>query len=295
MLSAYQAFCLKEAPFKQTAVDDYTAVNVFNDQEKGFILRYCRKVVNETNPLEIQGVWDPEDRWVVNRLPNRGNAFNEFQLILSGVNVRTGFLFLPKDLEELYSWIFEEDHVQVDAIHVYRVEDSSSDSQSIVTVFIQICSKAKLAKTIRKIISDTPLVIENKLVALHPSHYVNSITIAINGEPTIIIKPKEKWESILEICIILLVASFVILLCWIYRKALSKWYRRVTRMYRMKRRQVVFEEFDLPVNMYYDPKEIKNDTTYLSFETPYGDIHLVKPLVQSIPETKYDFIVAEEL
>ena len=293
MKSEIEAYCSKELPFKQTRVNEY-AIAVINTQtEKGFSTRFCKRTVNDTNPLLVTGEWQSEEKRIVMRKPNRGYVFNEFILILHGVNADTAFIDLPGDIEYLYTWIFEEEKVNVENIKVYRVEDSTYGSISTITLFVQIQSGQKLAKRVQKIIINTVLVIDHELVKQFPQRYSNTIEVLLNGNPVIIIRSKETWEIIVEVSIVIVTLSLVIALCLYYRKPIRKWYLRGITAYRERRRMVVFEEYNIPCNMYYEPTEIRNNTTLRSFETPYGEMYLVEPLIQKAKvEYAKDFVVA---
>lgn len=270
-------------------------MNIVSEIEKGYCIRYCNKRVNDTNPLIIYGIWSSEQKQIVKKVPNRGYAFVEFMLIFHGINVDVGYILTPEYLESLYEWIFEQEKLQRVEIQVYRIEDRSKPYDSTFNYFLQVKCHTKQANTIKNIISTTIPVVISELISLHPTVYPSTLDIILNGNPTIIIKPKELWEIILEISIWVVVISSICIILWIYRKEIKKWYNRVSNAYRMRRRQAVFEEFGLPINMYYNPKESELETTIASFETPYGDIHLVKPLIQPKQKEKCDFIIAEDL
>ena len=291
--SEIEAYCSKQPPFKQTRVNEFAMAMINTDIEKGFSTRLCKKVLNDTNPLVVKGEWESEEKRVVKKNPDRGYVFNEFVLILHGVNAETGVTDLPNDIETLYSWIFEEERVGVDGIKVFRVEDSAYGSESTITLFMQIQSEQKLAKRVQKIIMNTVLVVDHELVKQFPQRYSSTIEVLLNGEPNIIVRRKDKWEVIVEVVIGVGVLSIVTAVGWCYRRPIRRWYCRTTSEYRERRRQVVFDEYNIPYNMYYEPAEIKNKTTLRSFETPYGEMYLVEPLIQHT-SVEYDreFIVA---
>lgn len=276
-------------------MNDYAVVSINGGNEKGFAVRVCQKVVNETNPLVVAGEWDPATFFVVKKVPYRGFSFVEFVMIISNVNKEVSYLFTPLDLEEVYTWIFSEEKVEVFGISVYRISDGSSNYKSTFTYFIQVITKSKLSQKAKMAISNSPLVVESQLAKSHPERYSTSLDVILNGDPVIIVRPKDTWIIVLQICAISIIVLTIIVLVWIYRKPLRNGYKRVSNGYRMRRRKVVFDEYDLPYNMSYDPKEITSETTLLSFETPYGDIHLVKPLIQPVEKKNNGFIVAEEL
>ena len=115
----------------------------------------------------------------------------------------------------------------------------------------------------------------------------------LNGDPRIIVRHKAKWEIIVEVMIVVVVFIMLTAVGWYYRRPIRRWYCRATSAYRERRRQVVFEEYNIPYNMYYEPAEIKNKTTLRSFETPYGEMYLVEPLIQQTNvEYGREFIVA---
>lgn len=295
LFSYYQAYCEKDGSFKQTAVNDYALMSINDENEKGFGIRVCQKVVNETNPLVVTGEWDPANYFVVKKVPHRGYSFIEFVMIMSNVNKEVSYLFTPFDLEEVYTWIFSEEKVDVFGIRVYRISDGSSNYKSTFTFFVQVITKSKQSQKAKMAISNSPLVVASQLAKLYPEHYSTSLDIVLNGDPVIIDRPKDTWVIVLQICSISIIVLIIIVLLWIYRKALWNGYKRISNEYRMRRRKVVFDEYDLPYNMSYDPKEITSESTLLSFETPYGDIHLVQPLIHSVEKKYNGFIVAEEL
>ena len=53
----------------------------------------------------------------------------------------------------------------------------------------------------------------------------------------------------------------------------------VMEAYRVRRRRRVCEELGVPMNMTYLPKKNTANRDAISFETPYGYIHLVTPLI----------------
>lgn len=249
---------------------------------------------NDTNPLVVFGAWDKPINRVVKKIPNRGSVLIEAVLILRRINKDTGIVYTPFDLEEIYQWIFMMEKVDVTGVHVYRVEDNIHSSVSSVNLFLQITSKVRHANQIQKILMDTPVVVLSKLVELYPQRYTNTMLFSINGNPTVITRPKEKWEMIVEATAVLLTIGCFVIVFYIYRKALQKWYHKVSGSYRMKRRQVVCDEYSIPYNMWFNPKEVKNDTTVKSFDTAYGEIHLVDPLLHPSEETHDGFIVASQ-
>ena len=295
LLSQLKPFCIKDPPFKQTLADEYAIASVSSHEEKGYVIRYCYKMTNDTNPLDVFGKWDPPIRHTVSKIPNRGYAFNEFVLFISGMNVDTGILYSPYDLEEVYQWIFEMEKVDVKSIRVFRIEDGSSGSTARINVFIQVTSKVRVADQIQRIVDNTPVVVLNKLIELDSRRYPTSISVVLNGRSTIITRPKETWEIVVECVCIVGTLGLLSLVMWVYRKAISNGYKRVCNAYRMRRRQVVFEEYGLPYDMWFNPIEIANETTLKSFETPYGEIHLVEPLVTCSEKKLEGFVVAEEL
>ena len=94
-----------------------------------------------------------------------------------------------------------------------------------------------------------------------------------------IVKPHlTALERVLVIGLSLLSVVIVLLLLYRYREPIWRWIHSVVDGYREKRRRQVFEDLDLTYGMYYKAKE-KDGVQ--SFETPYGDIYFVKPLVES--------------
>ena len=93
-------------------------------------------------------------------------------------------------------------------------------------------------------------------------------------------------ERALVIGVSILFVLVVALLVYRHRVRIWKWIHSVVDGYRERRRRQVFEELDLVYGMYYKAKEKEG---IQSFETPYGDIYMVKPLVESsqpvYPET----------
>ena len=65
-----------------------------------------------------------------------------------------------------------------------------------------------------------------------------------------------------------------------YRVALWRMINDVVNGYRERRRRDVCDEMGIPYNMTYLPKKSEANGEAMSFETPYGEIHLVPPVVR---------------
>ena len=106
-----------------------------------------------------------------------------------------------------------------------------------------------------------------------------------------IVKPHlTTLERVLVTVASVLCVAVVAFLLYRYRVPIRKWIHAVVGGYREKRRRQIFEDLDLVYGMYYKAKE-KDGVQ--SFETPYGDIYVVKPLVESSkPEYPETFVQA---
>ena len=93
----------------------------------------------------------------------------------------------------------------------------------------------------------------------------------------IVVAPKTLWEKILIVGVPSIVAVTLVVLLIVYRRPLLHGYHEVAHNYRQNRRKEVYESLGIPADMYFLPKEGGGE---MSFETPYGDIHLVTPIVK---------------
>ena len=69
----------------------------------------------------------------------------------------------------------------------------------------------------------------------------------------------------------------LVVLVIMYRRQLLHGYHELAHNYRQNRRKEVYESLGIPADMYFLPNEGGGE---MSFETPYGDIHLVTPVVK---------------
>ena len=96
------------------------------------------------------------------------------------------------------------------------------------------------------------------------------------------------------IALIVIVLGTAVILAIVYRREIRVYYLQVVNSYREKRRHAVFEEYGIPYGMYFLPKEREDHSGITTFETPYGDIHLTKPLVERERTVLPGFIQVEE-
>lgn len=137
-------------------------------------------------------------------------------------------------------------------------------------------------------------VLQSTLAEAYPEHYETIESIKLWYTPQVICAPKSPLERALMISLIVLFLGTAVILSIVYRKEIRIYYLRVVNSYREKRRHAVFEEYGIPYGMYFLPKERDDHSGITTFETPYGDIHLTRPLVEREQTILPGFIQIEE-
>lgn len=176
-------------------------------------------------------------------------------------------------------------------VSVFDIRDDSTPLESIFTIYIQIGIRSKYADSIADHIKHNS---QNLLLAMRivsDGRYKDVDSMELSYDPIVINHPKEKWEVILQVAVVCLVVGLLVALIWVKRKNIASVYHRLTSQYRHERRVAVLEELGFPVDMTYIPRETGDPDVRL-FETPYGNICLVKPLVSSIPRLEGNFVEA---
>ena len=179
-------------------------------------------------------------------------------------------------------------------VAVFDIRDDSTPLESIFTINVHISIQSKYAESIADHIKSN---YQNLLLAMRivsGGRYKDVDSIRLSYDPVVINHPKEKWEVVLQVVVVCLVAGLLITLIWVKRKNIASVYHRLTSQYRHRRRVAVLEELGLPVDMTYIPRDTGNPDVQL-FETPYGNICLVKPLVPSIPRLEGNFVEASSI
>lgn len=110
------------------------------------------------------------------------------------------------------------------------------------------------------------------------SNYAHVTSLSLRYPPMVVKPHLTTLERLLVTGVSILCVAAITLLLYRYRVPIGKWVHRVVGGYREKRRRQVFEDLDLVYGMYYKAREKDG---IQSFETPYGDIYMVKPLVGS--------------
>ena len=139
-------------------------------------------------------------------------------------------------------------------------------------------TKASLAKTIARRISSLPAPLLQLLNQMDSESYKSVESIELRFNPVIVVAPKTLFEKIMIVGVPSAVGVTLVILIIVYRRPLLHGYYQVVLNYRQSRRKEVYESMGIPIDMYFLPKEGAGE---VNFETPYGDIHLVTPLVKT--------------
>ena len=147
---------------------------------------------------------------------------------------------------------------------------------------IQMIALPSDVKTlIAEISSGLSDVLQASLASSYPEHYETIKSIKLRFKPQVIYPPTPPLLKRLVIITGVILLGTVIVLGIVYRKQIAVNYNRIVNTYRERRRKNVYEEYGIMYNMYFLPKEGLGISGITTFETPYGDIHLTKPLITS--------------
>lgn len=145
---------------------------------------------------------------------------------------------------------------------------------------IQMIALPSDVKTlVAEITSGLADVLQTSLASSYPEHYEKIKSIKLRFKPQVIYAPTSPLLKRLMIITGVILFGTAVVLGIVYRKQIAVNYNRIVHTYRERRRRNVYEEYGIIYNMYFLPKEGLGISGITTFETPYGDIHLTKPLI----------------
>ena len=159
---------------------------------------------------------------------------------------------------------------------------------------IQIIAFPSDVKTlVAEITSGLADVLQASLAESYPDHYAEIKAIKLRFKPQVIYPPTSPLLKRMMIITGVVLLGTVVVLGIVYQKQIAVNYNRIVNTYRERRRRDVYEEYGIMYNMYFLPKEGLGISGITTFETPYGDIHLTKPLITAEKKELPGFIQVE--
>lgn len=280
LLSQRTISCPAADGFEATPVETTARLSVYNASSKGFVQRFCAAVSDPADPMNTRGEWGPTDSThLVRRVPQYPGAFVEFMYVLSGLSWSEAYE-MAGDLRAVMDSVVRKHNLPVQAITVFRVSDTSSLKTAKVLFSIQLKTKLAQAHAVASFINGGDSYVSRELVDLFGSKYPTLTDFRLSNFPLVIQSRMPTWLRVLIwIGVVLCVGAATVLVIK-YRVALWRMIDDVVNGYRERRRRDVCDEMGIPYNMTYLPKKSEANGEAMSFETPYGEIHLVPPVVR---------------
>lgn len=292
LLARVEAACPAEDGFPATRASVTALLPVRNDTHTGFLQRRCAERPDATIPAVRDAAWDAvDDAHVVRSAPTYGEAF--VRLALRVLQLPLAALPLARDdLPELLRCALEAARVDVRRVALFAAADRSSPFLADFLFSFQVETAAASGERVVAALRAQEEALRAQLLALRTVYHTVTLC-AIEGTPVILVAPLPLWQRVLRAVgwAALLLALAAVL--WKFRKNIAGVYRKSTRWYRQRRRAEVMEEMGYPLDLYFIPKPSPANPKGISFETPYGDIHLVEAIAPKIEPMDQVYIEAE--
>lgn len=253
---------------------------MYSTEQKGYETRICLAQPDPQSPLETIAVWGAIDAaHVVARQPPFPHAFVEFFYTLTGLSWAQAQGDMAADLHAVIVSVLQQQHIPVTSVTVFAVRDSSSAKSAQVNFSVQLRVPRGKVRSVRAFVVKGDAVVSGELAARYASKYPMLSSFRLGGIPVVVVSALPVGLRVLVWSVLVLVVGCVGTLCVLYRRAIGRSVVWVMEEYRNGRRRRQGEEMGIPLNMTYLPKENTVNRDAMSFETPYGDIHLVTPLI----------------